>query len=694
MTTEPPSKKLKLSDPSEPLTQHDVINFQKEALYRCMNEKKVSLNAVKEQYEVSKKNFVDVSTKLSNLMALIITLANFLKVISQEKKNAEDEDICIKMATSDENEVIQLSDSFMRILTKYLTESGASSVSDNERLSRLAVELKELQTVKKELQYKNNALMEEMSSLKSYYETLLKKFDREDSQTIKRVFKKELEGDKENDMDEKDGSVKTETSVVKTESKQSSTEPGTISEGDKHVTSDTNDINQKKIVAEYEMKVSDLQNEIHELKIVIEEVEKFKNSNNEKITNLEKQLSAVNAISTASVGFSDADMEAMKAKIDFLVKENNNLKQINDSFLGKFQQLSSDKEIFNNKITNEFKTSLEELQSQNLTMEKDLVRIRAVRDDLLSKLSILEAETKTPVILEDLRKAMDLSSEQWKKIENRSDSNSENLLLKELQEMESAFKELTQIKNKKYSELINQESLIAKLKVEKTKADQKYFAAMRSKDPILIENKNMSKTITKTNELILQMKDAEKLLQQKIENLYKQLQLSQNNEKRLIDSTKSESLKIIDLNSQINKSEKKISILKTENLNLIDGLNKLKNKNNELETENKVLTQRNSNTEEKCKKLHKKLLSFSGDRSDKKRHYEGEDEDSLVQELENFRTLVYCSLCSKNWKNMAIKTCGHVFCEDCCNERLAARMRKCPTCNYPFSSNDLLPIHL
>ena len=694
MTTEPPSKKLKLSDPSEPLTQHDVISFQKEALYRCMNEKRVSLNAVKEQYEVSKKNFVDVSTKLSNLMALIITLANFLKVISQEKKNAEDEDICNKMATSDENEVIQLSDSFMKILTKYLTESGASSDSDNDRLSRLAVELKDLQSIKKELQYKNKALMEEMSSLKSYYEKLLKKFDREDSQTIKRVFKKELEGDEEKEADKTEAPVKTESSAFKVETKQPSTEPVTISEKDKQITSENDDISQKKNETEYELKVSDLQNEIKELKIIIEEVEKFKNSNNEKIINLEKQLSAVNATSTVSAVSNDTDMEAVKSKIDFLVKENNNLKQINDSFLGKFQQLSSDREIFNNKITNEFKTSLEELQTQNLTMEKDLVRIRAVRDDLLSKLSILQAETKTPVILDDLKKAMDLSSEQWKKFENRSDSNAENLLLKELQEMESAFKELTQINNKKYTELINQESLIAKLKVEKTKADQKYFAAMRSKDPILIENKNMSRTITKTNELILQMKDAEKLLQQKIENLYKQLQLSQNNEKRLIDSTKSESLKIIDLNSQINKSEKKVSILKTENLNLIDSLNKLKNKNNELETENKVLTQRNSNAEEKCSKLHKKLVSFSGDKGDKKRHYDGEDEDSLVQELENFRTLVYCSLCSKNWKNMAIKTCGHVFCEDCCNERLAARMRKCPTCNYPFSSNDLLPIHL
>ncbi|CAD1779355.1 similar to Saccharomyces cerevisiae YDL074C BRE1 E3 ubiquitin ligase [Maudiozyma barnettii] len=695
MTTAPPSKKLKLSNPDEPLTQNDVISFQKEAMYRCMNEKRVSLNAVNEQYEVSKKNYIDVSTKLSNLMALIITLANFLQVISKENNSTEEENICSRMATSDENEVIQLSDSFMKILTKYLTESGTATVDENERLSRLALELKELQKVKKELYYKNKELVDEISSLKVYYERLIKKFDREDSQTLKRVFKKELEGEDQKETQDKETTNNTDVKSVKTETKTLATEGTKINENDENeIISENSDVNEKKIMTEYEIKVSDLQNEIKELKIIIEEIEKFKNSNSEKILALEKQLSAANTISTGLTRNDNIDVNAMKSKIDILIRENNQLKQINDSFLGKFQKLSSEKEIFNNKITNEFSANSEVLKTQNLALEKDLVRIRTARDDLLSRLSILEAETKTPIILDDLKKSLELSNEQWKKYENRSDSTSENILLKELQDMELAFKELTQINNKKYADLINEESMIAKLKVEKTKADQKYFAAMRSKDPILIENKNMSKAITKTNELILQLKDAEKLLQQKIENLYKQLQLSQNNEKRLIDSAKLESLKIIDLNSQINKSEKKISVLKGENLDFVTGINKLKNHNNELETENKVLKQRNINIDEKCKTLHQKLVSFTGKVNDKKRHYDDEDEDTLSQELENFRTLVYCSLCSKNWKNMAIKTCGHVFCEDCCNERLAARMRKCPTCNYPFSSNDLLPIHL
>ena len=700
MAAEPPTKKLKLSSPDEPLTQHDVVSFQKEALYRCMNEKRVSLNAVQEQYEVSKKNYVDISTKLSNIMALIITLANYLKVISKEKKNAADEELCSQMATSDEDDVIQLSDSFMRILTKYLADSGSASTEENDRLSRLALELKELQHVKKELFYKNKELTDEIASLKTYYLQLIRKYDREDSQTVTRVFKKEMEGTgsrSASNTEKPAPEVKSDVDTVKTETEASvKTEmagvatPGAQSPA---VAPSDDDLSHKKLIAEYEIKSTDLQNEIKELKVIVGELEKFKKINEEKITTLERQLSPSSKANVDTESTHDAD--ALKVRVDILSKENASLKQINDSFLGKFQELSSEREIFNNKISNEFNTGLEALREQNTILNKDLVRIRTARDDLLSKLSILEAETKIPSILEDVKRSLELSNQQWEKVQGRATATSEDALLKEIQDMETAFKELSKINAKKYPELLNQESIISKLKIEKTKADQKYFAAMRSKDSILIENKNLTKTLTKSNEMMLQLKDSEKLLQQKIENMYQQLKLSQNNEKRLTDSTKSESLKIIDLNSQINRSDKKITYLKSENLSLITDVNRLKSKNQELETETKALIQKNTNLNEKCDNIHQKLVSFTGKPDDKKGHYSNsDDQEGLVQELENFRTLVYCSLCSKNWKNMAIKTCGHVFCEECCNERLAARMRKCPTCNYPFSSNDLLPIHL
>ena len=101
--------------------------------------------------------------------------------------------------------------------------------------------------------------------------------------------------------------------------------------------------------------------------------------------------------------------------------------------------------------------------------------------------------------------------------------------------------------------------------MEKTKASEKYFAAMRSKDAIMIENKNLTKNLNKSNELITQLKDLEKNLQMKIENLYKQLSLSQDNEKRLQESNKESSVKILELTSKNNKLVKTSEHFEQEN---------------------------------------------------------------------------------------------------------------------------------
>lgn len=680
MSVEPAAKriKLELSDPNEPLTQNDVIAFQKEALFRCLNQRRNDFNSLNEKYETSKKSYIEISMKLANIMALIVTLAKFLEPIV---KVDDDKEILKQVANGDENLIVQLSDSFMKILTKFVSKEE-SSLAD-AKLLNITNEMKNLQRDKKELQYQNNKLTEEIDSLTSFYKNLVKKYDREDSLTVKRVFKKDDEEDDEESKNDNNG---------KSENNIKDDEPV------KHESSDTSNGNlqntdaakeKDEVIHNYETKMSELQNQISSLKLMVEELEKFRSLNESKIISLETKL----ATSTHEVQPVD-EKESLINKINYLVKDNEELKRINNSFLSKFQDLSNEKEVFTNKLTAEFRSNLETLKKQNLALEKDLVRIRTGRDELLSKVSVLEAERTKSLILDDMKKFLEVSNEKWEKLNIKYNNGintdqSQDLLMKELQDMEKAFKSISELNSKKYIELINSESLISKLTVEKTKADQKYFAAMRSKDSILIENKNLVKAVTKSNEYVTQLKDSDKLLQQKIEVLHRQLTLSQNNEKRLIDSNKSESLKIIELNAQINTQHKSISHLRSENVTMIAELNKKKTLQQELEMDKKNLLLKITHLEREIEKLEKARLKSKANGGSI-----GSADESLVEELDNFRTLVYCSLCSKNWKTMAIKTCGHVFCENCCKERLAARMRKCPTCNNPFGSNDLLSIHL
>ena len=59
-----------------------------------------------------------------------------------------------------------------------------------------------------------------------------------------------------------------------------------------------------------------------------------------------------------------------------------------------------------------------------------------------------------------------------------------------------------------------------------------------------------------------------------------------------------------------------------------------------------------------------------------------------------YQNLAICTVCRKNFKDTAVKTCGHVFCRECVEERLQSRMRKCPNCNKAFGANDHMRITL
>lgn len=52
----------------------------------------------------------------------------------------------------------------------------------------------------------------------------------------------------------------------------------------------------------------------------------------------------------------------------------------------------------------------------------------------------------------------------------------------------------------------------------------------------------------------------------------------------------------------------------------------------------------------------------------------------VAEQLEYYRGIVKCHLCTKRDKNTVIVKCGHTFCRECIDQRLNIRSRKCPTC--------------
>ncbi|AET38743.1 E3 ubiquitin-protein ligase BRE1 Ecym_3250 [Eremothecium cymbalariae DBVPG len=682
--TEPPAKrvKLELSNPSEPLTQKDVILFQKEALFRSLNQYRSEAKVSQIQVGELRRLQDGFNERLSAVCGGLRSIARLVVEAISRDDEVEDQSavgVCEQIIMGDDAVVVECASSFTEIVGKVLGWGGKGASID-------ASQWQELEVLNSRLSVENKQLRAELDSIRSYYSGVLRQYDREDSVTVKRVFKLDEDGVQQENLETKTRSPKTGSSVAVAMGQEESSALASPTE-DKVNGEPVNPQEENSLQLEHELQVADFQAEIQVLEDTVKELSNWKDSNQQEIVKL-RQLVGISEPKQSQnqqqpqQSNSITDSQVLVTKIDKLSEENKELQQLNDAYLSKFQQLSADREVFTNKLSTEFQTAQETLKKHNSNLEKDLVRIRTARDELLSKIAVLEAQKSKSEILKDLESMLQLQEEQINKLNERRIEPSKDALMKELQDLEKAFKELSQYSNKKYSKYINHDSLMSKLTVEKTKADQKYFAAMRSKDSILIENKNLSKNLNKSNELIQQLKDIEKTLQSKIENLNKQLQISQVNEKRLIDSNKVTSLKIMDLTSQLTKCKKASASLQQKYSKSIEDKSKVELRLSNLEIECKNLQTKLTYQENKSKKLHKALVSNGGDNG------------ALAKELENFRTVVYCSLCSKNWKDTAIKTCGHVFCADCCKERLAARMRKCPTCNKAFSSNDLLVVHL
>jgi E3 ubiquitin-protein ligase BRE1 len=58
------------------------------------------------------------------------------------------------------------------------------------------------------------------------------------------------------------------------------------------------------------------------------------------------------------------------------------------------------------------------------------------------------------------------------------------------------------------------------------------------------------------------------------------------------------------------------------------------------------------------------------------------------------KNMLQCQVCKSAFKDTALKTCGHVFCAACIQDRLSNRARKCPNCGKAFGNNDTMKVHI
>lgn len=677
-----------LSEPGEMLTQNDIVFFKKEAIWRQMNHFKSNVNLIGSELEKYKSGYAKSVSHLSTVNEWIDQLvAAFLEQGFKVSDEINDKLVVDFDCSPDQEEGEHVSQLLEKLrekritLIKLFTPLLNSKLGDtSEDTAALKDSLARAHRERSTLIQENKILNSTLKDIKQQYLDIVKVKDRLESKSLSRINGNTEEGQPAENNIKLEPSDGNDSETISTTAAKTETNGTPVNnETTDHDEDLQNNLEKVKLenslllqqLQETQQKLSINEKNLHELNLVL--------------NNLSGDMLLKNSVVYSSLYSNYNDLEAK-------FKELQDADKLNVEIVSKLQANNLD---FEKKIVQEFEKEKNLLQKQLAKNEQDLARIRSNRDELLSQVSMLKAEKDKDLLYQELQKLIDIQNaridqlsaeKQVNEFEDKGEDRDVllkkiQLLLAELKDIEAVFKKTREIESEKLKQYVDSSSVITKLTTEKNKADQKYFATMRLKDSLAMENKLLKTSLSKSKELIDKNKELIAEYQSKVNILQNELltTLTELNKKTNVDiSTMQKSL-----NELINSN----TILKQQ-LSLRDA-----------EVENKSLEVLEKDVELKENKRLIESLKFEKEKlTDRIQRYRETkslgDLDDQSTSLESFRKLVYCDICERNFKKVAVTTCGHTFCKECIDDRINSRMRKCPNCNKPFSKMDVLEIHL
>ncbi|KAG6031540.1 E3 ubiquitin-protein ligase bre1 [Claviceps citrina] len=396
-----------------------------------------------------------------------------------------------------------------------------------------------------------------------------------------------------------------------------------------------------------------------------------------------------------------------KAQNEDLIKRINNLEATNKHLREEAEKLQAERTAYKNQLEADANQVTQELEADIMSRDQDLARVRSARDEILAentqRKASMEQERTSMEHIKDLISAKDdriaalesqLSRLQSSEDQDMTDADDgqepsqEELHQKykklqldfqsinqELPSIEKAYKKMKDLAQKKVMDFVALEDKISLLIAEKSKADQKYFAARKDADTRNNEIRSLRHQNSKSAEIIAQLKDLEAQNRLLLGNLEKQVSdLKQTNSALMAENKKMESTSLE-------------AVRRTDSLNRqISELTSLvKSRDNA----SAAIRERNTIQEAEVEKLKVRIEHAQKDRE----NWKSKALSNSSEEEEMLRTFALCTICRNNFKNTALKTCGHLFCNKCVDDRISNRMRKCPTCSRAFDKMDVMPVH-
>ncbi|KAL6713059.1 E3 ubiquitin-protein ligase bre1 [Lecanora helva] len=441
-----------------------------------------------------------------------------------------------------------------------------------------------------------------------------------------------------------------------------------------------------------------------------EQIESLESDNAKLTTEVEKLKTRISCLSDDDWSRTDL-FKHLKSQHDDVIKNINDLTATNVQLREQAQKEQTERTAYRVQLEKESQAAFAESKNQIAQLESDLARVRSARDELIADQSMRKsAQSQERTAIDQVRDLANAKEERIKALESEIarlrvqngvqkgpaspplsiDGLSQeelqerytqlekqfSLLTNELQSMESAYKKTSTVAQSKVTNTSALEEKAVRLSAEKARADQKYFAAMKAKEAREQEVRTLRAQNSKSSEMVSSLKESE--------SANRALQV--NLEKQIADFKESiTSLEQKCRTSQQQASDKGILL---DNLKAqIDELKKI------LEATNTA----SSNASNARRTAEVEIEALKVRLEETKKSLESWKTKGLGNqsgEYEMLRMIAICTVCHKNFKNTAIKTCGHVFCNECVEERTSSRSRKCPNCGKSFGNSDAMRVTL
>ncbi|KAL8807539.1 MAG: hypothetical protein Q9223_001357 [Gallowayella weberi] len=670
--------------------QDDLERFQKEAIWRQMQEKKRECNTLETENRALRKTSEFHDDHIRAIDAWFTQLLDEISLLANQAERPESFSAFPSALLSTDNRTFEEHlQSKSKEITRAISDIFSHSPDANADLSEIKGQLarslaaeKGYVTALEKGRLQKEQLESQLDNASLRYMVAEKKVDRQKSATVARLEAQAIAGGRSQtgsglgggkDVDEGDikverggqalfeaekarreavaacGKQKEQIEALETENDKSRAEQTALSARLTHLSDDDyskTDLFKlmKSQHEDYVKRVNDLEARLTQLR---EETEKDQTGRTAFRMELENELQPVQAERDAQLAQSESDLARIRHSRDEYLADNN---------MRKAAQAQE-------------RNSMDQIKELASSQDERIKALESEVERLQPKPPTLDGESSEQINLGDLS-IEDLVAKCAQFERQKS------MLDKELESMKQAYTKASTLASQKVANYTALEEKVIRAQAEKSKADQKYFGAMKHNDMRAQELRTLRAQNSKSSEAVTHVKEAEAAsraysatLEKQIAelnsiktSLTKQLQTAQ-------QALAEESIRYEGLKTQVEEL-KKLLTSKESSAGVI------KSAHRKAEVEIVTLQASLEKTQKQLEEWRSRSLGNNG------------------AEFEALRAIAICTVCRTNFKDTAIVTCGHVFCKGCVEERRTSRSRKCPNCNKSFGQNDTLKVTL